>query len=241
MLIFRLLRNKNLLQLQVQPFNATSQPRGKSVQRQQGQCLQVKSKTYANVGRVELCTLSNSFHSLVQISNAKITHQYSALPQRLLLQVDLHINTLEWTQQLKLCLSRIFDVAGWRSGPRHSTILVSNTRSVTSRQLHRNFDWQQFLRKATVVIFFFLSHVSLPYLSVEGSFPGVVPVKTSSSYFTKKTKVLPEWCLLHDLPAWGDGTAHILPRAGRDGSASATGASAWPPEGRVEWQMLHHN
>ena len=39
MLILGLLRHKHLLQFEVQAFNATSEPRGQSVQGNQGQCL----------------------------------------------------------------------------------------------------------------------------------------------------------------------------------------------------------
>lgn len=57
----------------------------------------------------------------------------------------------------------------------------------------------------------------------------------------QKSSGLPEWCLLHDLLAGGDGRAHILLRKGHDGSASATGASAWPPEGRAGRKMIQYN
>lgn len=70
-------------------------------------------------------------------------------------------------------------------------MLVSNTRSVTSRRLHRSFDWQQFQRKATVV--FFLRVTFFYLVCLWRSFQGVVLMKTSSSYFMKRHK-----CYLSD-------------------------------------------
>lgn len=57
----------------------------------------------------------------------------------------------------------------------------------------------------------------------------------------KKSNGLPEWCLLHDLLAAGGGGAHILLREGHGGSVSASGASAWPPEGRVERKVTQES
>lgn len=179
------------------------------------------------------------YYTLSHLANTENTYTYMHIFIYIYISMNIGISFSSVFLTNVWCPTSLSD---WRFGPWHSMICWFQIVFLWHHVTYTEALMTAVPKKSISLSLSSSSSVCEGQFAMSGTHENLFLFVFSSRFIKRqKSSGLPEWRLLHDLLAGGDGRAHILLREGHDGSASATGASAWPPEGRAGRKMIQYN